>query len=69
MDIWLLKTNSLSSIFSRQAGNARLQSYPVSAVHGCTRQSLLPIFGAESLKAVLMSGTDKQFWEQKEQEA
>lgn len=39
------------------------QSYPVRAVHGWTRQSLLPIFEAESLNAVLMSGTDKQFWE------
>ena len=35
--------------------------YPVNAVHGCTRQSLLPILGAQSLKAVLMSGTDRQF--------
>lgn len=44
---------------------AQKYSYPVRAVQGCTKQSLLPIFGAESLKAVLMSGTDKQLWEEK----
>lgn len=39
-----------------------LCSYPVKAVQGCTRQSRFPIFGAQSLKEVLMSGTDRQFW-------
>lgn len=38
------------------------QTYPDKAQQGCTRQSLLPILGAQSLKAVLMSGTDRQFW-------
>lgn len=37
------------------------QTYPDKAQQGCTRQSLLPILGAQSLKAVLMSGTDRQF--------
>lgn len=49
-------------IWLNYCGNEQ-QSYPVRAVHGWTRQSLLPIFEAESLNAVLMSGTDKQFWE------
>lgn len=40
----------------------RGQTYPDKAQQGCTRQSLFPILGAQSLKAVLMSGTDRQFW-------
>lgn len=40
-------------------------SYPVRAVQGWTRQSLRPILGAESLKAVLISGTDRQLWRER----
>lgn len=58
---------SLIAVFACRPLNYEQQSYPVRAVHGWTKQSLLPIFGAESLNAVLMSGTDIQSCEDSSQ--
>lgn len=54
-----------SSFFSGNCVSFFGLSYPVSAVQGWTKQSLRPILGAESLKAVLISGTDRQLWKKR----